>query len=147
MDIKNPKQFSYLISFAVHLLLILLFLLIRFNIEEPTDEFVTVGFGTYGKVSTSGSKGKNKPKEKPAPKEIVQKKDPQPEEFKPVELPKAKNPQETPVKSETKKDKNAVAITENQKVETTNKNTGEEAKGEEETDMPILLAGNLRDRS
>ncbi|NOX17006.1 MAG: hypothetical protein GXO87_01840 [Chlorobi bacterium] len=134
MDIKNPRHLSYLLSFAVHLLLIFLFLFIRFNIEEPKDEFVTVGFGTYGKVSTSGSKGKNKPKEKPAPKEIVQKKDPQPEELKTVELPKAKNPQEIPVKSETEKAEDAVAITENQKVETTNKKPDEEAKGEEETD-------------
>ncbi|MCB0748876.1 MAG: energy transducer TonB, partial [Ignavibacteriae bacterium] len=103
---------SYLFSFAFHLILALILFIIKVNMEPVEDDFVTVGFGSIGNLSSAGVLAKT-------PTEEIQKKQPeqQIEEVKEnvvkkVEVPKVVNPDET----------NDVVISENKKetkVETT----------------------------
>ena len=84
----NRKNYSYLISIAFHLILILIFMVVNFTIEYDEDEYVTIGFGTFGKVSSSGAVGVEDKKDKsPEKTEPVKEK----REDKKVELPKVEN--------------------------------------------------------
>ena len=60
----NRKNYSYLLSVALHLVLILIFFAVNFSIEYDEDEYVTVGFGTFGKVSSTGAVGAENKKDK-----------------------------------------------------------------------------------
>ncbi len=82
------SEYSYLISLALHVGILLLLLVFNINQEYETEEYVTIGFGTYGRVSSSGKVGN--PKEQPAEKKEIKKK-----EEKKVEVPKVKNSDET----------------------------------------------------
>ena len=55
---RKSQRLSYLISMLVHVLFIVLFVAWTIEIERNDDEFVTIGFGTFGKVSSSGAVGK-----------------------------------------------------------------------------------------
>ncbi|MFC2135426.1 energy transducer TonB [Bacteroidota bacterium] len=59
MFYRKSIKLSYLLSVSSHVVLILIFMLINFTIEHNLEEFVTVGFGTYGKMSSSGTLGNN----------------------------------------------------------------------------------------
>src|SRR4030042_7075631 len=54
MFYRKSKNLSYLLSIASHLILLLLFMFINFTIEHEEDEYVTIGFGTMGQMSSSG---------------------------------------------------------------------------------------------
>lgn len=54
MFFRNSKNLSYLISFGIHLILILLFIIITFSVEPREIQFVTVGFGSFGQTAPSG---------------------------------------------------------------------------------------------
>ena len=84
----NRKNYSYLLSIAFHLILILIFLTVNFSIEYDEDEYVTIGFGTFGKVSSTGAAGIEDKKDKtPEKTEPAKEK----KEEKKVELPKTEN--------------------------------------------------------
>ncbi len=102
------KGTPYLISIAIHIILLLIFFLIRLPEQPVEDEVVTIGFGSVGKLSSSGVLAKEKT-------EDIQKKQPEvqniPEEekvVKKVELPKVENSDET---------NNVIAATEKKKEE------------------------------
>lgn len=105
MNPHRTKNISYLISAIVHIGLMLLFMAFRFTIEHEEIDFVEIGFGTFGRLSSSGAVGKtNEKNEIENKKEVItQKKD----ENKKVELPVVKNvDEENPVAAieEKKKD-------------------------------------------
>lgn len=81
---KKSEYKSAAISITVHLLILLLLMAFKFSPEYDTTEYVTIGFGTIGKTSSSGKITKE------VPKREVKKK-----ENKEVEIPKVKNSDET----------------------------------------------------
>ena len=54
MFFKDSKNISSLLSVAIHLVLILIFMIWNINPAIAEDEFVTIGFGTIGQTSSSG---------------------------------------------------------------------------------------------
>ena len=72
MQITNPKNTSYLISFALHIVILFIFLLVRFSIEPDESEYVTVGFGTGLSMGSPGPVGQDQLTEKEILKEEKQ---------------------------------------------------------------------------
>lgn len=81
---KNSEYQSAAISVIVHLVILLLLAAVTFAPEYDNTEYVTIGFGTIGKTSSSGTITKKEPK-----REVKKK------EKKEVEVPKVKNSDET----------------------------------------------------
>lgn len=82
---KQSEYRSAVLSVIIHGAIILLLLIFNFTPEYDTDEYVTVGFGTFGKLSSSGAVTKSS-------KKVLPKKN---KEEKKVEVPKAVNVDET----------------------------------------------------
>lgn len=57
MFLYNRKNYSYLVSIVFHLILALIFMFIKFSIEYDEEDYVTLGFGTFGNVSSAGAAG------------------------------------------------------------------------------------------
>ncbi len=75
MFFGNSKNLSYLISFGIHLILIMLFIIITFSVEPKEIQFVTVGFGSFGQTAPSGKTNvKNVIKKKKAKLPIIKNK-------------------------------------------------------------------------
>jgi protein TonB len=92
------RSFPYFFSISVHLLLAVLLYFVKVNINLDETEYIELGFGTFGKLSSSGAEA--------APKEKIQEK--KKEEPKKVELPKAKNLSENNPIVQKQKEKNEV---------------------------------------
>jgi len=90
MNSKERQNLAYLFSFSIHVILLLIFFFINFNVEFDTDEYVTVGFGAIGRQSSSGAIGKEKAFEKNVA-EVEKQKEETVKEEKKVEVPKTKN--------------------------------------------------------
>lgn len=86
---KNPRTLSYIASFAIHVLMIILFAFISFSVGMEEDEYVTIGFGSGLSMGSAGPYGVDPITEKKVPKE--EKKITKAEEQKKVELPESKN--------------------------------------------------------
>ncbi len=128
----TKKRSPYFYSIALHLILALLFYIIKIGLEPIQDEYVTIGFGAIGKLSSSGVLAIN-------PTEKVQKKLPEVQKeiakkiVKKVELPKIENPDKTNnVVVAADKKENEVE-TKPEKIEPLVKNEKESGKGKEET--------------
>ncbi len=127
----TKKRLPYLLSFAFHLIVALIFFIIKIGLEPIQDEYVTIGFGAIGQLSSSGVLAKN-------PTEEIQKKQPEVQKVveekvvKKVELPKIENPDKTnnvivaADKNETKEDTKPI------KVEPLVKKEEEAGQGKEE---------------
>lgn len=117
---KQSEYRSAAISVAIHVAILLLLMAFSFSPEYDSDEYVTVGFGTFGKLSSSGAVTKNIQKELPKKKK----------EDKKVEVPKAVNTDETndvaPIVKEAKKEETI-------KLDKNDSEKEEEAKGRELT--------------
>ncbi len=129
----SKKGTSYLISFAVHLILLLIFYFIKVSLGTVEDEYITVGFGSIGKLSSSGILAKSKTEE-------VQKKQPEMENtqeekkaVKKVDLPKVKNSDETNNVIAASKKKKEEKETTPRKVKPVVKDEKESGKGKEES--------------
>ncbi len=94
---KKSEYQSTAISITVHLLILLLLMAFKFSPEYDTTEYVTIGFGTIGKTSSSGTITKKEPKRE------VKKKDKQE-----VVVPKVKNSDETNIVAAPPKKKKEV---------------------------------------
>ncbi len=81
---KNSEYQSAGISIIVHLLILLLLMAFTFSPEYDNTEYVTIGFGTIGKTSSSGTITKKEPKREVKKKEKEE-----------VVVPKVKNSDET----------------------------------------------------
>ena len=105
MEQKKTRNISYLISFAAHFILFLLFMWIHFS-DNYEEEYVTVGFGTGGSISEPGAIGNTSVQESNTP-EVEQHKEKTEAEQKKVELPETKNTDEenTITKTNKKEDK------------------------------------------
>ncbi len=129
----SKKGVPYLISITFHLILLLIFFLIKVAMEPIEDDYVTIGFGSVGKLSSSGVLAKEK-------NEDIQKKQPEvqdiPEEekvIKKVELPKIENTDETNnVIAATDKKKDEKETTP-RKIKPVVKEEKESGKGKEES--------------
>ena len=82
------KNFPYLLSVSLHVILLAIFWFVNFSLDYEEEEFVTIGFGTYGRSSSTGVVSDDK-KEEVKPPEIKEKEEPK--EEKKVELPKVEN--------------------------------------------------------
>ncbi len=117
----NQNEYrSAAISVAIHITILLVLMAFSFAPEYDTDEYVTVGFGTFGKLSSSGAVTKSPQKKIPKKKKVEKK----------VEVPKTANIDETndvtPVAKETKKE-------ETKKVDKNDSELEKETKGRELT--------------
>ncbi|MBK8945664.1 MAG: energy transducer TonB [Ignavibacteriae bacterium] len=90
---KNRKN-PYLFSIAVHLILLMILYFIKINSEPAEEEFVTIGFGSIGNLSSAGVRAENPTEEKQI-KEPEKQQTVKEEIVKKVELPKVQNPDET----------------------------------------------------
>ncbi|MBN1301692.1 MAG: energy transducer TonB [Melioribacteraceae bacterium] len=102
MRVGRSINLAYVISALVHIMLMVLFMAFRFSIEHEQEDFVTVGFGTYGELSSSGKQ--------PVVKEIedenkVEKREEKKPEEKKVEVPATKNLDENNVQVTQKESK------------------------------------------
>jgi len=107
---RNEKKLSWIISVGIHLVLAAVLFLITVSAESEPDEFVTVGFGTYGHVSKSGVKGNKVNKTKSVSKPPRTKKKEKPK-LKKVELPKAAAKTDVSIIKEKKKKSKSKAET------------------------------------
>lgn len=86
----TKKRLPYLLSVTVHLVLALIFFLIKISLDPIQDEYVTIGFGAMGEASSSGVLSKT-------PSEEIRKKQPEAQKevakkvVEKVELPKVEN--------------------------------------------------------
>ncbi len=92
MSSKKTSGISYTISFALHAIAILLFLLINLSFDYIPSEYVELSFGISDQTGSSGAQGNKiniiKETSKPSEKELSKEKNP---EVKEVELPVARN--------------------------------------------------------
>jgi protein TonB len=97
---NKTRNLSYIFSVTFHLILGLIFFFIHFQPELKEQEFVTIGFGSYGKASPTEVVEKEQPKEPEKEKE-----EPKQEEQKEVDLPESKSTDEENIIQETEKEK------------------------------------------
>ena len=86
---NNPRNISYLASVAFHIILVLIFLFVKFSVEPDESEFVTIGFGSGLSMGSPGPLGNDLLTEKDILKE--EKQPVKKEEQKKVDLPETKN--------------------------------------------------------
>ena len=130
MNYRSIKNLSFSVSLLFHLILLLLFLILKFTIDYPPKEYVELSFGVSGELGSSGAIGSqvteveelSKPEEKT---ETVDKS----KEVKEVELPKAKNTSEENVIKPADKQKEETAVTKTESKETTEDNITTEGQG------------------
>ena len=130
MNYRSIKNLSFSVSLLFHLILLLLFLILKFTIDYPPKEYVELSFGVSGELGSSGAIGSqvteveelSKPEEKT---ETVDKS----KEVKEVELPKAKNTSEENVIKPADKQKEETAATKTESKETTEDNITTEGQG------------------
>ena len=127
MEERGNSKISFLISLSLHLILLSVFALISITIEADETEFVTLGFGTYGKLSSSGAKSE-KEEEDNIPKKVEEKKE-KPKE-KQVDLPAAENTDDENIIAEKEK-KEEVVEPEPEKVKPLVTDEDENSKGKE----------------
>ena len=102
MNSRKSGRISFLISLVLHIIVTLVLMAFTFSVDHDDDEFVTVGFGTFGKLSSSGAEGRNLNVNKtPAIR-----KEPEIKKNKKVDLPKARqDTEENPVYAADKEKK------------------------------------------
>ena len=88
MFFRRTKNLSYLLSVAIHLIFSVMFIFIRFSIDHEPDNYVTIGFGTIGTLSSSGAAALKSDKSKEVPS-VEKQKDKSETEEKKIELPKS----------------------------------------------------------
>ncbi|MBU1098564.1 MAG: energy transducer TonB [Bacteroidetes bacterium] len=128
MDRRNTTKISYAVSILAHIGLMLIFMAFKFNLEYDYQDFVTVGFGSVGELSSSGAK--------PVINEIneenkIEKKEEIKPEDKKVDVPVVKNLDDDNIAvppKDVKEEKPKEIKSESDKAE--NKNKGREIAGE-----------------
>jgi hypothetical protein len=69
---KNPKNLSYLFSVAFHVILLLVFMFVKFSVDTDYSEYVTIGFGSGLSMGSPGPVGVDPKTEKDILKEEKQ---------------------------------------------------------------------------
>jgi len=96
---KNPRNISYIISFIIHTIIIIVFAFINLSVGLEEDDYVTIGFGSGMNAGSVGPLGQDIETQQSQPKQEITKKDEQQK----VELPKAKNSDEENLIAKTDK--------------------------------------------
>ncbi len=131
MTYNSIRQVSYSASIMFHLLLLLLFMLIKITIDYPVKEYVELSFGKTGQVGSTGAIGTkiNQVEELAQPQKVTKTKDNK-REVKEVALPKAKNTSENnPAITPADKNKEKSNVVKNETNETKNSNVTTEGQG------------------
>lgn len=141
---NRQQKISYIVSFALHMLLFIIISFIKLQHELEDPGLVEIGFGTYGEQSSSGSKGTEvlKPAEQ-QPQETAEK-IVKTEEPKKVELPATKSEFEENVitKADDKKEeKGAVKPLEQTTAETGGIGKGTQGESEGTHGFEISFGG------
>jgi len=127
----NKKNIeSYLLSFGIHLILALIFFFFSFTIEPEENDYVTIGFGTVGKLSSPGPKSNDIVKDKKIVKKEKVKTNLK-RTLKKVEIPKVKNSDESNKIIAAKPKKKIKKKPEEQKVKPLAKNKNTKSKGKD----------------
>ena len=128
----TKQRLPYLLSVVIHLIIALIFFIIKIGLEPLEDEYVTIGFGAIGKLSSSGVLAEN-------PTEEIQKKQPEVQQVveekivEKVELPKIINTDEINNVVAAAKKEESIVETKPEKVEPLVKKEEEAGKGKEES--------------
>ena len=101
MNTSKNRNYSYLFSITLHSLVIIVLSFIRFSFVPEPEEYVTIGFGTLGTQSSSGSM-REEVIQKDEEKSEIKKEEQQNEK---VELPKTENTDDNNIVTSEKKDK------------------------------------------
>ena len=127
---NSIKNLSFSLSLLIHLLLVLLFLLLKFSIDYPPKEYVELSFGVSGDVGSSGAIGSQiKQVEELSKPEVKDETVDKSKEVKEVELPKAKNTSEENVIKPADKMKEKTTSTKTKATEDTKDNVTTEGQG------------------
>lgn len=132
MTFRNTRNISYLFSFVFHLLLVVIFWYITFNVEFPTKEFVEIGFGTMGEGSSAGAKGTElEDVQQSSNIEASKRSEQTASVVKEVELPKTQNAE----------DENVVTRSEKTDKDTKPNSKTESTKDTDESNAPVSSTG------
>jgi membrane protein involved in colicin uptake len=127
---NSIKNLSFSLSVLIHLLLILLFLLLKFSVDYPPKEYVELSFGVSGDVGSSGAVGTQiKQVEELSKPEVKDETVDKSQEVKEVELPKAKNTSKENVIKPADKMKEKTTSTKTKAIEDTKDNATTEGQG------------------
>jgi TonB family protein len=131
---RSIRNASYAISVVLHLLLLLIFLLVTYNITYAPKEYVELSFGTSGMTGSSGAVGTNIQEiQETSTPEVESKAVETKREVKEVELPLAQNTSEENVitPADKTKEKAEEVKTQNDEVSTSdNTSVGQGNKAE-----------------
>jgi periplasmic protein TonB len=109
MKLKEPRNISYLVSVAFHVLLAIIFLFVKMSSESNAEEYLLVGFGTGSGSGNPSSIGttKNQQEQETLPEKNIEKND----KLKKVDLPQAKATDENNIisKNDNKEEKSESA--------------------------------------
>jgi outer membrane biosynthesis protein TonB len=130
MSSKKSSGISYTISFVLHAIVILLFLLINLSFDYVPSEYVELSFGISDQTGSSGAQGNkiNIIKEIPKPSEKEQSKEKNPE-VKEVDLPIAVNTEDENVIKPANKEKEAAEENNEKNTETVVSNSKSSEEG------------------
>ncbi len=128
MHLRKINSLSYIVSAAIHLLLLILFYFITFEPDIPKDDFITLGFGSSGEGLMPGNSGVVE--EVSEPEKSEEKAEEKSEEKKDVEVPIVKNLDEDNIAVNKKDDKKEK---EKPKESEDSKNQGDNKTGDEGT--------------
>jgi outer membrane biosynthesis protein TonB len=130
MTYSAIRNMSYSFSFIFHVLLLLIFLLITFNLDYPPHEYVELSFGNSSESGSSGSPGNlieqvtaassSEEKNQTIDKSLI---------VKEVKLPKAENTEEQNIIKPAEKDKEISSTTTSQDEQQSSSNVSSEAQG------------------
>lgn len=137
MTYRVIRNTSYLFSMVFHLILLVIFLFIKFNEYYPPGEYVEVGFGTMGESGSAGAKGTEiEDVQQPSNIEASKRSEQLASVVKEVELPKTQNAENENVitrAEKTEKNEKPKAAAESSKDDETSasaSSTGRGNKGE-----------------
>ena len=130
MSSKKSSGISYTISFVLHAIVILLFLLINLSFDYVPSEYVELSFGISDQTGSSGAQGNkiNIIKEIPKPSEKEQSKEKNPE-VKEVDLPIAVNTEDENVIKPANNEKEAAEENNEKNTETVVSNSKSSEEG------------------
>ena len=130
MSSKKSSRISYTISFVLHAIVILLFLLINLSFDYVPSEYVELSFGISDQTGSSGAQGNkiNIIKEIPKPSEKEQSKEKNPE-VKEVDLPIAVNTEDENVIKPANNEKEAAEENNEKNTETVASNSKSSEEG------------------
>lgn len=121
---KN-RNYSYLYSITIHSMIIIILSFFRYTFTPEVEEYVTIGFGTVGRESSSGVIGEKVEVEK-EPEKVVEPEEEKVED-KEVELPETVNKDEENIISQVEEEKEEKPPEPEPKVE---ENVGRENEGD-----------------